>query len=729
MDLKGNLDTMPIPDILQWISDSSKTGTLKVSYKSEVKEIYFQDGVIVSASSNLDKDRFGVLVVKEGYVSQQKLLDLLEEGKSQGKLLGKLCVEKRIITEDDVQRMLQNQAERIIESIFHRREGEFAFIEGDLPQKELVPISIVMHQLFFDSAAKRNDWRRIHNVLGRLTTILKPASEPPAPLATLTEFEQYLITLSSGKNTILDLCAKIDRSDFEICVAFTRLVENKWLIKSEQPADADKVLQDKIWQASILLEQKRFLQAVKLLESLQSKLKDHAEIESLLYKSKQLLKTDIEKFFTSEETKPKAISSFDPQKLQDLKFNPQEWFVYSRINGLTSIRDLYRISGLGKEATQRVIYLLAKVGAIEFGETRHSAKPSPRKTASLHMDIHRVKREPEKPAKPAKSTKTPEPLPTAVKVPEDKIKQSQPQDIPDKKELDRVYQHYLRQNNYEILNVSRNASPGKIRDAFVNLSKKYHPDMHYVQLPKPVQDRLSELFGLVISAYRVLSNPVTRQRYDEEIWANERFGKKELDDLSALIQKTTPKPTPIPAKPKPAPEIKKETEKKPEESPKSEQPEKEQRTDTKTKMKRPDLKTKKTKIPSWQEKIKEGLTLLKEKKYTQASKTLEEALKYNARDPKLYYQLSMSYFKQGVPGADKAIEHIKRALILDPENSTYYCQLSRSLLVKGLKVEAEKYAKTAIAWDSTSKEARDLLKEIREQAKTGIFKLKFLKKK
>ena len=63
-------------------------------------------------------------------------------------------------------------------------------------------------------------------------------------------------------------------------------------------------------------------------------------------------------------------------------------------------------------------------------------------------------------------------------------------------------------------------------------------------MPKPVQERLEELFSFVNHAYSVLSNPNSRKLYDEEIWANERFGKKNLDDLAALIQ-TTPE-IPIP---------------------------------------------------------------------------------------------------------------------------------------------------------------------------------------
>jgi hypothetical protein len=253
------------------LADSQKTGTLIVTHKSERKEIYLKNGMIISASSNLDKDRFGVLLVKEGIVTQEKLLELLQEGKEQGKLLGKLCVEKGLLSESKTQSMLQKQAEQIIESLFHRKEGEFIFKEGELPDQDLVHISVIMHQLFFDSASKRKHWRRIHNTLGRMDTVLKTVSDPPENIQALTDLERQLLAIAKDGLSVMDICAKIDKKDFEICLALAKLVEKKWLLKSEDASlKQDDQIQDKLWHASILLEQRRYLQAVQLLENLKS---------------------------------------------------------------------------------------------------------------------------------------------------------------------------------------------------------------------------------------------------------------------------------------------------------------------------------------------------------------------------------------------------------------------------------------------------------------------------
>lgn len=61
---------------------------------------------------------------------------------------------------------------------------------------------------------------------------------------------------------------------------------------------------------------------------------------------------------------------------------------------------------------------------------------------------------------------------------------------------------------YQILGVSRNASPDDLRKAYRNLAKKYHPDAN--QDDKQAEERFKE----VTEAYEVLRDPEKRMAYD-----------------------------------------------------------------------------------------------------------------------------------------------------------------------------------------------------------------------
>ena len=62
-------------------------------------------------------------------------------------------------------------------------------------------------------------------------------------------------------------------------------------------------------------------------------------------------------------------------------------------------------------------------------------------------------------------------------------------------------------NYYDILGVSKDASPEDIKSAYRKLAKKYHPDVNK-------EDGAAEKFKEVNEAYECLSDPTKKSNYD-----------------------------------------------------------------------------------------------------------------------------------------------------------------------------------------------------------------------
>ena len=60
---------------------------------------------------------------------------------------------------------------------------------------------------------------------------------------------------------------------------------------------------------------------------------------------------------------------------------------------------------------------------------------------------------------------------------------------------------------YKILDVSRDASDKEIKSAFLQLARKYHPDMNK-------SENAEKLFAEINEAYETLSKPEKREIYD-----------------------------------------------------------------------------------------------------------------------------------------------------------------------------------------------------------------------
>ncbi|CAG4951008.1 unnamed protein product [Parnassius apollo] len=69
---------------------------------------------------------------------------------------------------------------------------------------------------------------------------------------------------------------------------------------------------------------------------------------------------------------------------------------------------------------------------------------------------------------------------------------------------------FAKKSHYDILNLRKNCSDKDIKEAYIKLSKEYHPDMNK-------NARAQEQFVQVQEAYNVLGKPNTRAQYDSMI--------------------------------------------------------------------------------------------------------------------------------------------------------------------------------------------------------------------
>ncbi|MCK5378654.1 MAG: DUF4388 domain-containing protein, partial [Acidobacteria bacterium] len=83
---------MPFPDLLQWVSQSRKTGTLAIDGPSVKKKLYFREGRVVASASDNPREFLGYYLVGWGFVAEDELQELLDMQERHGALLGELLV-------------------------------------------------------------------------------------------------------------------------------------------------------------------------------------------------------------------------------------------------------------------------------------------------------------------------------------------------------------------------------------------------------------------------------------------------------------------------------------------------------------------------------------------------------------------------------------------------------------------------------------------------------------
>jgi len=142
MPIQGDLKAMPITELLMWISQFQKTGTLEIRTPSSVETMAFDNGALVFSSSSNPERTLGKLLIKYGVVTEENHKRARELRKTKSIAVAKALLDLDIVTEAQLVRFMRKKAERELYDLFDLQEGEFTFTERDLPSLDLLPLRV-----------------------------------------------------------------------------------------------------------------------------------------------------------------------------------------------------------------------------------------------------------------------------------------------------------------------------------------------------------------------------------------------------------------------------------------------------------------------------------------------------------------------------------------------------------------------------------------------------------
>lgn len=128
MSLSGNLEDVPLADVLQFIHLGRRTGTLSLSRDSIRAEIGFHHGQIVGAWSPSSK-KLGDLLCESGLVERDFLDEALtiQQSKHPRRSLGKILVGLGVVTTDAIRKVVEEQIAQTVYELVTWTRGTFRF--------------------------------------------------------------------------------------------------------------------------------------------------------------------------------------------------------------------------------------------------------------------------------------------------------------------------------------------------------------------------------------------------------------------------------------------------------------------------------------------------------------------------------------------------------------------------------------------------------------------------
>lgn len=277
MSFTGNLKTVSLPDIFQLIFTSKKTGVLIVGKDKSQRQIYFQNGSLIYASSNDEQDLFGNLLLKKGRISKEELNKVLL-GQKGGKKIGALLVEKKLFTREEIFECLKMQIEEIVFGLFGWKDGNFNFEENQVPPQETIQTELNPMNLIMEGTRRIDEWEELKKILPSDSTTVELVRDPVIKSEELKLSKNEIIVMAvvgSGKeiSSIIEECY-LDRFLTSKALAnlfrMNLLKSVKEAVKKQGSEDEQKTLAEVL--AQIYLSNLEYI-----FESLREKLGDRGE--------------------------------------------------------------------------------------------------------------------------------------------------------------------------------------------------------------------------------------------------------------------------------------------------------------------------------------------------------------------------------------------------------------------------------------------------------------------
>ena len=378
MAITGNLKTMELAELLQWLSQGRKTGTLFIDNTKVEKRIFFKNGNIVSSAASDPKEYLGHFLVSHGYIDEITLAKAIEMQEENKMLLGKILLAIGAIAEDELDRMLKLKAEESIFELFTWQEADFRFADGDLPDYQMVPVNLSVTGLVLEGHRRLDEWKEIRRHIPNANAI---------PVATgdfVVEGEdpgvEKILSLVDDDRTIQEIAIETHSGEFHVCrvlyhqiragrlkvvrprqmqVPDTETTENKATVELRHP-DADSLLAA----ADDFIGQQRYDLALRHLRAAKSLEPNSVKVQQLVSAAENKIKGAITDCGISLTSIP--VLCTNPEDLNSLEISPQEGFVLTRVNGSYDIQTILKITPVPPLEAQVVFWKLLEAGHIEL---------------------------------------------------------------------------------------------------------------------------------------------------------------------------------------------------------------------------------------------------------------------------------------------------------------------------------------------------------------------------
>ncbi len=366
MSLSGNLRTMDLAELLQWVALGRKTGSLTFARNKIKIFIFFKDGQIISSRSNEPTRQLGHYLLFQGKITETQLKRALELQLQNRLNLGRNLIQQGHITQQEVERALVGRTEEVIYDLFLWEEGYFHFTANGFNLDELIIIKLDVNTVIFEGVRRKDEWARIRKVYPSNNVILALRAGADLKRLALKPLHKKLLFLVSRAKTISEMILEVHGSDFSVNFELFQLYEMNVLEVKEirdkpvPAADSATLLN----RALELMKARKFQEAIAVSQEILQLDPQDARADELIETAEKSLCQELYKSSVPSNKIPYFLVS--ESDLMRFSLTHQEGFVVSRINGAWDVKSIVMLSPLRELEVLQILEKLCKLDLISL---------------------------------------------------------------------------------------------------------------------------------------------------------------------------------------------------------------------------------------------------------------------------------------------------------------------------------------------------------------------------
>lgn len=362
MALSGDLATMGLEDIFQWLAVGKKTGVLELRGPLHTKRVAFHEGRITSIWSSDPREYLGQYLLAFNRITEEQLREALATQEDEQQLLGRILINRQLVTEAEIRRIVQLKVEESIYDTFLWNVGNFEFHDGAPSHQKSMLLSLDVTGIVLEGARRLDDWKRIRKIVKGGDAVLSPISEAIAERLPLAPEDADILSRLDGIKRVDQLVLEMRMPEFKINKLLFDLHE-KGLVRILSPGGGlgeNPSLQ--LQRARALVEKQKLQEAQEELRRILQDQPRHQDANKMMAVVQDLL----EEKALDHDLVPELVVSLD--ELMTTNLGPNEAFLATRVNGLWTIKDILSIAPFEQGECLSIFTKLIKRGILKVSK-------------------------------------------------------------------------------------------------------------------------------------------------------------------------------------------------------------------------------------------------------------------------------------------------------------------------------------------------------------------------